>query len=288
MIHSMTGFGRGVVASAGRRFVAEIKSVNNRYCEVFVSAPKDLLELEHEIAQAVKAEFSRGKFDVHLKVEQERAAAPWLDEKNLVARWKALDAVRRKLGLETAVPLEAAIPFARASAPEGPDAKATAKCLLDAVRRAMAQLKLARAKEGKGLAKILRQRLEAIAASVQHIGQHVPSGQEERRKRFFWKLERILDEKNLDRRRVETEIALLIEKADVSEELERFALHVRRFAEMLRGKSPVGREMDFVLQEMNREINTVGSKSPDPHVSEEVIFVKAELEKIREQVQNLE
>ena len=285
----MTGFGRGAATHDGRRYVVEIKSLNNRYCEVSVSAPRDFLELEHQLHQAVKTEFSRGKFELHLKVENERlASSGWIDETVLAQRWKALEAIRKKVGAPQSVGIESLLSYAKAGTAETQDVKAASKAFLEAAKKAMAQLRSARGKEGKGLGKVLLGRLESVERALDHIQSHIPQGQEERKTRFFWKLDRILEEKNLDRRRVETEIALLIEKADVSEEIDRFALHLKRFSQMVRGKGPTGREMDFVIQEMNREINTIGSKTQDPHVSEEVIFVKAELEKIREQVQNIE
>lgn len=288
MISSMTGFGKGEVLYRGKRFIVEMKSLNNRYCEVFVNAPKDYLEIEHELIRSVKQRFSRGKFDVHLKIEHDKTQSAWLDEDAFYEKWNALEKLRKKIKHPTPVSIEAVLPFLKTHTNEHVDRKKVVACFLESAEQAFNMMESSRQKEGKELVKILRQRLAAIQKALQAIKVAIPASQAAKTDRLWKKLEKVIEEKNLDRRRVETEIAMLLEKGDISEEVERFSIHVARFKQMTEQKGAIGREMDFLIQEMNREINTVGSKANDHALSQEVILVKSELEKIREQVQNLE
>jgi uncharacterized protein (TIGR00255 family) len=285
---SMTGFGRGTADGKGRRYVVEARSVNSRYCEVKVSAPRDLLELEHLLSLRVRETFARGKFEVLLKNERLRGGKNSIDAGRLTARWRELDGVRKKIGLKEPVSLEAVWASSPAGGePEESDIDA-ADLFIRATDRALRELKAFRVREGKRLSADIARRLSRVEASVKRIGEVEPSTRESRMEKLRGRVTELLKGAFPDERRLEAELALLVDRSDISEEIVRLGSHVGRFRQLIGSDREVGRELDFLIQEMNREINTIGSKANDLGVVGEVIFVKAEIEKIREQVQNLE
>lgn len=284
----MTGFGRGEATYDGTTFVSEIKSLNNRYNEVFVNAPKDCLEAEYKVAKKIKQEFSRGKFDVSLSIEEGVESSVQLDEKAVIEAWKRLEKLRKTAKQASPILVEAVIPLLKNAPRTRLNPKKRVSMFLEATDAAIQRLKASREAEGRMLAKVIRMRITLIQKSLQKI-RHKVTASGERKSDLLWgKISKILEKKELDRKRVETEIAILLEKSDITEEIDRFTVHLRRFSDTMQKAEPIGREIDFLIQEMNREVNTIGAKSGDYEISDEVIFVKAELEKIREQIQNIE
>ncbi|MCB0308870.1 MAG: YicC family protein [Bdellovibrionales bacterium] len=288
MIYSMTGFGRGETIFKGKRFIVEMKSLNSRYCEINVNAPREFAMIEHEVIQKTKRRFVRGKIDIYLRLEQEQPVMDSVDEELLIEKWCKLEKIRKKIKQASPILIESVLSYAKPNASSSFNDKKTLECFLKTLDQAVSNLTASRLKEGRELVKSIQKRLTALQMSLALIQTQIPKTQTQKQQALWAKLDKILNERSIDRRRVETEIALLLEKADITEETERLAIHLKRFGKMTRQSGPIGREMDFMIQEMNREINTVGSKAGDYDISKEVIFVKAELEKIREQVQNLE
>jgi uncharacterized protein (TIGR00255 family) len=284
----MTGFGRGAAAEKGTRYVVEVRSTNSRYCEVRVQAPKELLELEHDLAQLTREAFSRGKFDVLLKMERlTPPGARELDEKAILRRWRELDRIRKMLGLREPVRLESALESPSREATPVPSARRS-KLFEKAARAAFGRLKASRLKEGAVLVRDMARRVRDVERNVLVIESRARGSAGARFARLQERVRQLLGGPEPDPARMQAEIAMLAEKADVTEEIVRLKSHLARLESALREKADVGRKMDFLLQEVNREINTIGSKSADLDVTDGVVAVKAEIEKIREQAQNLE
>jgi uncharacterized protein (TIGR00255 family) len=285
---SMTGFGRGSVDGKMRRYVVEARAVNNRFCEVKINAPKEFLELEHLLSRKIRETFVRGKFEILLKYERLKPRKKALDPKLVAERWKELEQIRKKLGLKEPVSLATAIellPSPNDSDDADPQAE---KFFLKAAGKALDQLRDFRKREGKNLSHDILRRALKLDQVVSRIVEAEKGTKEARKIKLEARISELMTEKTVDAKRMETEVALLVDRADVSEEIVRFRSHVARLKELALSERDVGRELDFLLQELNREINTIGSKASDLGTVDEVIVAKAEIEKIREQAQNLE
>jgi uncharacterized protein (TIGR00255 family) len=284
---SMTGFGRGVVQAKDVRYVVEVRSVNNRFCEVRFQAPKDFLELEHVLAARIRDEFDRGKFDLFLKVEPRGGNGHGLDEEQVIRRWKQLERIRKKLGLGQPVRLETVLtPSTQSEVPKREDE--ARKGFLKASEQALAKLRVFRLKEGGALARDILRRLSKMKQSVDQVAEKATHTAEQRLNRLKERVSILLDGKAVDSGRLEMELALLADKSDVTEEIVRLRTHLSTLIGLLNSREAAGRKIDFLLQEIHREVNTIGSKASDLGMTEAVVFLKAETEKIREQAQNLE
>jgi uncharacterized protein (TIGR00255 family) len=283
----MTGFGRGVVQAKDVRYVVEVRSVNNRFCEVRFQAPKDFLELEHVLAARIRDEFDRGKFDLFLKVEPRGGNGHGLDEAQVIRRWRQLERIRKKLGLAQPVRLETVLtPSAQSEAPKREDE--ARKGFLKASEQALAKLRAFRLKEGGSLARDILRRLSKMKQSVDQVAEKATHTAGQRLSRLKERVSLLLDGKSVDSGRLEMELALLADKSDVTEEIVRLRTHLATLIGLLNSREAAGRKIDFLLQEIHREVNTIGSKASDLGMTEAVVFLKAETEKIREQAQNLE
>ncbi|HLG19328.1 MAG TPA: YicC/YloC family endoribonuclease [Bdellovibrionota bacterium] len=289
MASSMTGFGRGVAKGKEYRYVVEARSVNNRFCDVRIQAPKELLELEHDLAGLVRKEFSRGKIDLVLKAEPLAARKNnGFSEPVVIGRWRELERLRKKLGIPTPVLLETAVALASSRDDRSPFGSDASRLFQKAARGALEKLREFRWREGKALVADIGRRRQTIERAVERVSHQIGEAGRIRIDRMRTRATELLNGKEIAWDRVNVELALLVEKDDVTEEVVRLKSHLKRLEELLGSKGSVGREIDFLLQEMNREINTIGSKSPDLDITGDVILVKAEVEKIREQAQNLE
>ncbi len=287
MALSMTGFGRGVVKGKSQHYIVEVRSVNNRFCEVKVTAPREMLTLEHKLACLVKDTFARGKFEVLLKTEKLKSQNENRSQE-LIQHWLDLDSIRKKLGLPKPVSLEAAIQFRSFSRTTDENDPQSYKFFRIATNKALMELKKFRLREGKALTSDISQRAKILDENLRKIEHLVIPNRKARLEKLKTKLKGLVDGVQIDRKRLEMEIAILVDRTDIEEEIVRLKSHILRLQELLLSSGSVGREFDFLLQEMNREINTIGSKATDLTVTKEVIRVKSEIEKIREQAQNLE
>ncbi len=290
MLHSMTGFGRGTASAEGLSVTVEVRSLNGRYAEVAVRAPRSLAEHEAAVQHRVKDALDRGKISVSVQVQRAVAAAPLrVDAAAAAAYRRLLDEVRTAAGVAEPVGIEHVLRFpdvlvAADEEEESDDVwTATEAALEDALAAHLAM----RRQEGEALAADLRARLDAIEAELDAVEAAAPERVAAARPALHERVTELLGEERVDRDRLELEIALLAERLDVNEECVRLRSHLALFRDALGQDEPVGRRLNFLAQEFNREINTIASKANDPGIAHHAVAMKEELEKIREQVQNV-
>ncbi len=292
MSSSMTGFGRAGVMADGRELTVELKSVNHRYLDLSFRMPRHISFIEDLLRAKLGELFSRGHVDVYVDYKNTRSDAGRvvIDEALLGAYLAAARAAGEKYSLEDDIALSAALRlpdvFDVKKAEE--DRDAVAALALSALVEAAAQLKLARAEEGARLSRDLLTRLDTIENIAALVAERAPKVVEEYRAKLEERIAALLASVEVDRQRLATEVALFADRASVDEELVRLKSHIAQMRELLSSGDAVGRRLDFVVQELNREFNTIGSKANDAAISQQVILGKAEIEKIREQVQNIE
>lgn len=295
MIKSMTGYGKGESASQQGRFTAEIRSVNHRYGEISVRMPRGFLALENEVKKLLATVLKRGKIDVTVQYEETGAldAMPQVD--TALARGYAglFRSLAADLGLADEVPLSLIISQKGVFKDKGAittDLEETDYLpqIVSTVQSAMTALDSMRIREGDALALDLAARRRQVAEWIDRIAFRAPLVVSEYRQKLKIRLDQLLDGAEMDAARLAQEVALMADRCDVTEELVRLSSHFTQFDEALLLAEPVGRKLDFLMQEMNREVNTIGSKSSDAEVTSLVIRIKAEMEKMREQVQNVE
>ena len=292
MIKSMTGYGRAVETVNGREFTVELRSVNNRYLDCNVKMPRSLSFAEEAVKQAVKASVSRGKVDVFITVKSENADDTKISlntavvEGYLAAMRQMVDAygVKDDISVSTLSRMNDVFTVEKPEVDEE-QLKSDMMSVLD---KALAGYDAMRCTEGAALDKDLRSRGETILELVSQV--EAGNGQTviDYRTRLENKLKEVLANTNIDESRILTEAAIFADKVAVDEETVRLRSHLQQMNTMLSGGGAVGRKLDFLLQEMNREANTIGSKCTDVKLARIVVDIKAELEKIREQTQNIE
>jgi uncharacterized protein (TIGR00255 family) len=293
VIRSMTGYGRKETGDAGNRFVIEVRSLNNRYLDLQVKSPRDLSFIEPRVKKAVQERFSRGRFDVSITRNSEHMRTGMLvvDEALAAQFIGALKDLKARFGLSGDVDLSlvAGLQDLITVTEAKEDREAVWQILSTGLTQALDELDRMRVEEGTVLARDIRERIESIEDLVGTIRAKAPVVIENARKRMADTLARLLVEQP-DPVRLAQEIAILAERTDVTEELTRLGSHIGQFRSLLgdSGREAVGRKLDFMIQEMGREVNTIASKALDAQISLDVVTIKAELEKIREQVQNIE
>ena len=288
----MTGYGRAVETVNGREFTVELRSVNNRYLDCTVKMPRSLSFAEEAVKQAVKSAVSRGKVDVYISVKSETA-----DDTRITLNTAVLEgylvAMRQmvtEFGVKDDISVSAVSRLPEVFTVEKPevDEEQLKADLLSVVAKALAGYNAMRETEGKALDADLRSRGETILELVSNV--EAGNGQTviDYRTRLENKLKEVLANTSIDESRILTEAAIFADKVAVDEETVRLRSHLEQMNTMLTGGGAVGRKLDFLLQEMNREANTIGSKCTDVRLARIVVDIKAELEKIREQTQNIE
>ncbi len=292
MIESMTGYGRSEGSYHDLAIVAELRSTNHKYCDITVRLPKLLLPLETPLKKRLQERFSRGRLELAVTVNGAAEQTKRLEVDLELARQYAriLKDVQAKLGLPGQVDLAMLMSF-RDIITTAELAEATAELasqIQDLVKEAMGRLEAMRKKEGQALVKDLRLRLRIIEKALRRIESRIPATVRGYQARLKDRIERLTQGVKLDPDRLAQEVALFAERSDVSEELTRLKSHLNQFKTMIQGNDAVGRSLDFLIQEMNREVNTIGSKSSDAPIAMGVVGIKSELEKLREQVQNIE
>ncbi|MBQ2383759.1 MAG: YicC family protein [Oscillospiraceae bacterium] len=292
MVKSMTGYGRAVETVNGREFTVEIRSVNNRYLDCTVKLPRSFSFAEEAVKAAVKAAVSRGKVDVYISVRSETEAdvqvtlnKPVVEGYLAAMRQMVSDyGVTDDISVSTLSRLSDVFVVDKPKADED-QLKAD---LLSVVEKALLAYDAMRVTEGLALENDLRSRANTILELVAQVEELNPKTVSDYRKRLEEKMREVLENKSIDESRILTEAAIFADKVAVDEETVRLRSHLEQMDEMLRGNGGIGRKLDFLLQEMNREANTTGSKCSDVKVARIVVDIKAELEKIREQTQNIE
>ena len=292
MVKSMTGYGRAVETVNGREFTVEIRSVNNRYLDCTVKLPRSFSFAEEAVKAAVKAAVSRGKVDVYITVRSETEAdvqvtlnKPVVEGYLAAMRQMVADyGVADDISVSTLSRMSDVFVVDKPKADED-QLKAD---LLSVVDKALAAYDQMRVTEGLALENDLRSRAATILELVAQVEELNPKTVSDYRKRLEEKMREVLENKSIDESRILTEAAIFADKVAVDEETVRLRSHLEQMDEMLSGSGGIGRKLDFLLQEMNREANTTGSKCSDVKVARIVVDIKAELEKIREQTQNIE
>ncbi|MBQ6999676.1 MAG: YicC family protein [Oscillospiraceae bacterium] len=292
MVKSMTGYGRAVETVNGREFTVELRSVNNRYLDCSVKLPRSLSFAEEAVKQAVKATISRGKVDVFISVHSEGAADVkiTLNAAMVEGYLAAMKQMVSDYGVQDDISVSVISRMPEVFTVEKPevDEEQLLADLMSVVQKALASYDAMRAAEGRALEADLRSRgntiLELVAQVEAGNGQTVI----DYRTRLENKLKEVLANTAIDESRILTEAAIFADKVAVDEETVRLRSHLEQMNQMLTTGGAIGRKLDFLLQEMNREANTTGSKCSDVRLARIVVDIKAELEKIREQTQNIE
>ena len=288
----MTGYGRAVETAGGREFTVEIRSVNNRYLDCSVRLPRILSFAEDAVKQAVKASISRGKVDVYISVRSEggEEAQVSLNKAVLDGYLKAMHQMVEEYGVKDDISVSTVSRLPEVFVIEKPqvDEEQLLSDLMSVVNQALSGYDAMRQTEGQALDKDLRSRGNTILELVSQV--EAGNGQTviDYRARLEAKLKEVLSNTSIDESRILTEAAIFADKVAVDEETVRLRSHLQQMNTMLSGGGAVGRKLDFLLQEMNREANTIGSKCTDVALARIVVDIKAELEKIREQTQNIE
>ncbi len=290
-ITSMTGFGGGAAEGQGVRLGVELRSVNSRYLDIQVRCPSNLQLFEQLIRERIQAQLSRGKVSVNFSwtEEAQQKALPSLDEEiasgylTQLQRLAELSQSDTQVDLALLARLPGVFTFAAAE-PENDEAK---ELMLAALDEALVEMISMRTKEGQALAEDLRRRVEAVEAHLEHIAELVPSTREQIQNRLREKVAALLEPGAIHEDRLAMEVALIAERSDITEEIVRFRSHNAQFFAALDKGGEVGKRFNFLLQEMNREANTISSKSSDSDIIHRVVEIKEEVERLREQVQNL-
>jgi uncharacterized protein (TIGR00255 family) len=290
MISSMTGFGRGTASAEGADVTVELRSLNSRYCEVTVRAPRSLAEHETDVQNRVKDALDRGKINVNVQVQRAAGSAPLrVDAAAATTYRRLLDEVRDAAGIQEPVGLDHVLKFpdVLVTVDEGDDAEGVWEAAQAALAEALDAIAAMRRQEGEALAADLRARLDAVETELDAVEEEAPARVTAAREALAERIATLLDDERVDPDRLELEIAVLADKLDVNEECVRLRSHLALFREALESDEPVGRRLNFLAQEFNREINTIASKANDPGIAHRAVTMKEELEKIREQVQNI-
>ena len=292
MIRSMTGYGRAEVLIDGRNIMVEIRSVNHRFFEFSSRVPRSYGFLENRLKNYLQGKLSRGKVDVNVSIQTvEGTNASVQVNRELAASYvQALRALQEPLGLKDDLSLSAVARFSDifAVSKEPEDEEKVWADVQQALEQAADRFVQMREAEGAKMKEDLAGRLNFILAAVEKVEERSPKTVEEYRARLYRKISEVLSSAQVDEQRILTEAAIFAEKIAVAEETVRLRSHVDQFRAIMEQEGPVGRKLDFLIQEFNRETNTIGSKAQDIEIARIVVDMKSEIEKIREQIQNIE
>ncbi len=291
---SMTGYGRGECTLFNRKFVVELKAVNHRYNDITIKMPRTMLVYEDGIKRVIASKVFRGKIDVYVTFESFSDDDVSITVNESLARGyvKALESIKESFGIKDDISLELVAKFPDViSVDKGITSEEAGseiqQCLMTAVNEAVDNFVSMRAIEGETLKNNIIDKLDVIFDAVQRIEKRAPEVAKDYRKRLEDKLKE-LDEIQADESRILTEVLIFSDKACIDEEITRLYSHIEQMRSIIEEPVPVGRKLDFLIQEMNREVNTIGSKSNDLEITNIIVDTKSEIEKIREQIQNIE
>jgi uncharacterized protein (TIGR00255 family) len=288
----MTGFGKADAANRSGKYVVEVSSVNNRFLEVSVRMPRYLSTLESKIRDMISLLVSRGKVNVYINVE-ESDLSPGKYQINRVALkayHRQLEDIQKELGLDGKIELKDMMMLPDLANPEkeAVDEDEVWKTMEGAVSKALKRMLVMRRKEGLAMKKDMQQRLLTLSEQLKTVRSLTKNAVSVRRDKLVKRVNELLESPMRDSLRIEEEIAIFADKADITEECTRLASHLKQYRANLSLAEPTGKKLNFILQEMNRETNTIASKASDYQISSEVISMKNEIEKMRELVQNAE
>jgi uncharacterized protein (TIGR00255 family) len=288
----MTGYGRVLGKCDGLTMVVELRSVNHRFCDLTIKLPKHLLFLEPSLKKALQRRFSRGHIDlvIHFEGADKPIARLGLDRGLAQQYHRVLEQLRKELKLTEEVSLSHFVHYRDliCTVEENGRVEKQKRLAQQLVSRAMDALESSRGVEGSAIHKEFHHRLKEIRRALDRIESRLPQVISAHQRRLSLKVRELTNGLEINPERLAQEVALYAERSDISEELARTESHLERFGKMIQGREAVGRHLDFLLQEMVREVNTMGSKGSDSVISHQVVFIKGELEKLKEQVQNVE
>ncbi len=290
---SMTGFGKREALSQGTMVGVEIRSVNNRFCEILVRLPKTFSGMELGLKEQIKQVCERGRVEVMVTVNAGGSVNKRIVQldRDLARRYvQELQALQAECQLGGTVDVNVVAGFRDLFSVKEETAPINdlSTVVTGLTQKALGDLEKMRRKEGMVLQKDLTQRIHNIEDRLRTVQQRIPVALEASGVRLKARVAKLVEGQSVNMDRLAQEIAMLAERSDVTEELTRLKSHVAQFRTTFKAKGPVGKRLDFLLQEMGREVNTIGSKANDGKISVEVVELKSELEKIREQVQNIE
>jgi uncharacterized protein (TIGR00255 family) len=293
MLISMTGFGRAECQDGDYSYKAEIRSVNNRFIEINTRLPKAFLDMEQSLKKLIKSYCARGSINITISLANSNdGSGEWNVKPNipLATQYvKALKEIQTSLGLEGKIHIKSVIGLRDVFKIEPVSIDpAKESLLLNIAESALMSLQKMREEEGAHLQKDLTERIENIEKHAAQIEKRQPKVIQEYKTRLKEKIKLLNDGVEVDESRLSQEIAILADRCDITEEITRLSSHLIQFRKLFDSVEPVGRKLEFITQEINREINTMGSKSSDTEVANLVIEIKSTLEKIREQLANIE
>ena len=292
MLKSMTGFGRAEGDTTLGKVVVESRSVNHRYCDINLKLPKRLSLFENRMKEIIRSHISRGRIDVSLRLENlgEEKVHLSVDLDLAQQYYRVLQDLREKLQLkdEISLTLLAGAKDLITAKEERGDMEPYWQEILPILKQSLKNMDDMKRLEGESLTKDLQPRLDHITQQLQTIKQQFPSRIKNTLNRLHERLRSLLEGVEVDPSRFQQEVAFLAERTDITEEIVRAESHLAQFFSLIEREEPVGRQMDFLLQEIHREVNTVSAKVNDAEISQRVVEIKSGLEKIREQVQNIE
>ena len=291
---SMTGYGRATAENTLCSITIEMKSINNRYLDIYVRMPRQIMRLEEKVKDMIKQEIQRGKLDVFVTL----ILKDGVDKKLTLNRRLAEEYITIAREVENQFSLSGGIrtmdllkfPDVIAVAENEFDEQEILELLNTATRQAVSEMVEMRKKEGQALSKDISARCKILSENILHIESFADTLEEEYQEKLMEKMTVLLQKmsQNIDEQRIIQEAAILADRSSITEEIIRFKSHIAQLLDSLEKSEPIGRKLDFIIQEMNREVNTIGSKSDKIDILDKVVILKSELEKIREQVQNVE
>jgi uncharacterized protein (TIGR00255 family) len=291
LIKSMTGFGSAEASIGASRIAVEIKSVNNRFFSPSIKTPSALARLENDIREVLRERVARGHVTASVRIGSDGQAGPRIDAVRVAAYAEQVAQISRSLGLTERVSIDSLLRLPQVVTTEEVTAPPDQpELILPVVRQALEQMDAMRAVEGAKLKAIITERLDAIEAAMHRVAERAPTRVTEQRDKLRKAVASLMDGALPDETRIAQEIAMLADRLDVAEEIARFATHISAFRATLDNPPAdgVGKRLGFLLQELLREANTTGSKANDAAITAEVLTIKEDLERIREQVENLE
>ena len=291
MLRSMTGFGHCEYTEKDITFTIEIKTVNHRYSDIFLRMPKQISAFEELIRSLASAKIQRGKIDIYITYNNKSSdfQEVMLDEGLAKAYCDAMRKISVNLGLRDDISATSLARFPDILKVEKQDNnEEVGKILEKAFSLALDELLQMRTREGEKLKESLLLNLSVIETYIGKICEKAPFVVKEYKEKLEARLSELIDLQKVDPGRIATEVAMFADKCSIDEELVRLRSHIMQMRDMLDAGSPVGKKADFLIQEMNREVNTIGSKASDIDITRNVVELKSEIEKLREQIQNIE
>ncbi|MDE6061118.1 MAG: YicC family protein [Clostridia bacterium] len=291
-MYSMTGYGKGVAKDGGKTITVEIKTVNHRYLDWGIKMPRNFLFLDDLVKKTVGAAISRGHVDLFLTYEQDSVSegAYTVDFDLADSYVKAVEQLQGKVSLNNDFTLTSLLRVSDIIKREHPveDEDLLKRLTEEAVATALDNLKAMRLREGESLKADIASKLDSIESSLEDIKVNAPKVVASYKAGLEARIAEVLEPSKIDMQRLATEVALYADRCAIDEEITRLGAHIAHMRTLLEANEPVGRKMDFLVQEFNRETNTIGSKANDMNITKQVLAIKNEIEKIREQAANVE